>query len=110
TIILGSSGNCAPVHPSPTHYAVARANFRGGKTMIFRTLPLEEPVLKKFVTVGEAIGDLPRIKMGGGGEIVPYDRPPHSDYARKMRSADTVTYNHFGGILSPQNVERMKYV
>lgn len=110
TIILGSRAKPAPVHPDPTHFAVARANFKGGKTMIFRNLPLEEPLLKRHVTVHEAIGDLPYIRMGEGGEIVAYDKPPHSDYARMMRRAEPVTYNHFGGILSPQNVERMKFV
>jgi len=110
TIILGSRSATPPEHPYPTHFAVARANFKGGKTMIFRVMPLEEPVLQPFVTVHEAIGDLPRVGMGEGGEIVAYDKPPHSKYARSMRSAETVTYNHFGGILSPQNVERMKYV
>lgn len=48
--------------------------------------------------------------MGEGGEIVPYKIPAHSDYARLMRSGETVTYNHFAGTLSAQNVERMKHV
>ena len=110
TIILASKTSYAPEHPMPTHFAVARANFKGGKTMIFRTLPLEEPVLKPHVTVHEAIADLPYVNMGEGGEIVAYDKPPHSDYARSMRSSEPVTYNHFAGVLSSQNVERMKYI
>lgn len=110
TIILGSRVAQAPEHPYPTHYATARANFKGGSTMTFRLLPLEETVLRPAVTVGEALNDLPRLKMGEGGEIVHYDRPAHSDYARKMRSRETVTYNHYAGVLSPQNVERMKHI
>jgi DNA (cytosine-5)-methyltransferase 1 len=110
TIILGSRGTTTPQHPYPTHFATARANFRGGTTMTFRLLPLEKPMLKRAVTVADALDDLPRLKMGEGGEIVTYDRPAHSDYARSMRNCDPVTYNHFAGILSPQNVERMKYV
>lgn len=109
-IILGSRFAPAPVHPYPTHYATARANFKGGSTMTFRLMPLEEQVLKPAITVADALDDLPRLKMGEGGEIVPYDKPPHSNYARMMRSRETVTYNHFGSALSPQNVERMKYV
>lgn len=110
TIILGCRNGSAPAHPYPTHYATARANFKGGKTMIFRALPLEERVLLPCVTVGDAIGDLPRLQMGEGGEIVPYDKSAHSDYSRLMRSAEPVTYNHFAGKLAAQNVERMKHV
>lgn len=110
TIILGSRSGSAPQHPSPTHAATARANFKGGKTMTFQILPLEEHLLEPYVTVHQAIGDLPRLKMGEGGEIVPYDQPPHSAYAKSMRSDETVTYNHFASKLSPQNAERMKHV
>jgi DNA (cytosine-5)-methyltransferase 1 len=110
TIILGTRGGSAPEHPYPTHYAVARANFKGGSTMTFRLMPLEERILKRAVTISEALDDLPRLKMGEGGEIVNYDKSPHSDYARMMRSGETVTYNHHASVLSPQNVERMKYV
>lgn len=66
--------------------------------------------MRPAVTVFDAIGDLPRLRMGEGGEIVPYDKPPHSDFARSMRSGETVTYNHYASTLSPQNVERMKHV
>lgn len=110
TIIMGSRNGSAPEHPYPTHFAVARANFKGGSTMTYRLMPLEERVMRPAVTVFDAIGDLPRLRMGEGGEIVPYDKPPHSDFARSMRSGETVTYNHYASTLSPQNVERMKHV
>ncbi len=109
-IILGSRNGAPPEHPAPSHCAHARANFRGGRTLTFRLLPLEERLLLSAVTVGDALGDLPRLRMGEGGEIVPYDKPAHSAYARMMRSGETVTYNHFASVLAPQNVERMKYV
>lgn len=110
TIILGSRTKPELEHPQPTHHAVARANFRGGKTMIFRPTELETLGLLPAVTVSEAIGDLPRIRIGEGGEIVAYDKAPHSEYACMMRSSDTVTYNHYGGRLSQQNIERMRFV
>lgn len=110
TIILGSRGCPPPEHPHPTHYAVARANFKGGTTLTYRLLPLQETALSPAVTIGEALNDLPRLQMGEGGEIVHYDRPAHSEYARTMRSGETVTYNHQAGVLSAQNVERMKHI
>jgi DNA (cytosine-5)-methyltransferase 1 len=78
--------------------------------MTFRLMPLEERILKRAVTVADALGDLPRLRMGEGGEIVAYDKPPHSDYARAMRSGEPVTYNHYASLLAAQNVERMKFI
>lgn len=110
TIILGSRFVPPPEHPQPTHYAVARANFRGGRTMTFRLLNLQQPVLLPAVNLREAIGDLPRLDMGEGGEIVAYDKPAISEYARSMRAGGPVTFNHSASVLAPQNVERMKYI
>jgi DNA (cytosine-5)-methyltransferase 1 len=109
-IILGSRISPPPAHPYPTHYATARANFKGGKTMTFRLMPLEQTALLPAVTVGNAIGDLPRLAMGEGGEIVAYDRLARSEYARSMRAGGAVTFNHHASVLAPQNAERMKYV
>lgn len=109
-IILGARNAPPPEHPQPTHYAAARANFRGGRTMTFRLLPLQQPAMLPAITLGEAIGDLPRLKMGEGGEIVTYDRPAASEYARSMRAGGAVTFNHFASMLASQNVERMKYI
>ncbi|HEX4123036.1 MAG TPA: DNA cytosine methyltransferase [Verrucomicrobiae bacterium] len=110
TIILGSRFSPPPVHPNPTHYAVARANFKGGRTMTFRLMPLFQAALLPAVTLKAAIADLPRLEMGEGGEIVTYDRPATSDYARDMRGDGAATFNHFASVLAPQNVERMKYI
>jgi DNA (cytosine-5)-methyltransferase 1 len=62
------------------------------------------------VTVGQSIGDLPRLEMGEGAEVVGYTNSPSSAYAEAIRNPDGVTFNHFGARLSRQNVERMKYV
>jgi len=109
-IILGSRISSPPQHPLPTHYATARANFKGGKTMTFRLMPLEQTALLPAVTVGNAISDLPRLKMGEGGEIVTYDKVAKSEYSRSMRAGSPVTFNHYAGILGAQNAQRMMYV
>ncbi len=62
------------------------------------------------VTVGQAIGDLPRLEIGEGAEIVGYTSEPQSAYAEMMRNPEGVTFNHFGAKLSKQNIERMKHV
>lgn len=110
-IILGSKlGELK--HPVPTHNATGRANFRGGRSMVFSLESLDATVLKPFVSVGEAISDLPRLSMGEGGEEVAYGKTAKgiSDYAKNMRSPSGVTFNHYAAKLSKQNVERMKYV
>ncbi|MGO9794494.1 MAG: DNA cytosine methyltransferase [Terracidiphilus sp.] len=108
-ILLGS--RFSPIEPpEPTHYAAARANFRSGGTMTFQLADADRARLLPAITVGEAIGDLPRIEIGSGGEVVGYADEARSAYAQIMRNPTGVTFNHFGARLSKQNLERMKYV
>ncbi len=109
-LILLGSRTATMTPPPPTNYATGRANFRSGGTMTFQLTAKDKDRLLPAVTVGEAIGDLPRLEIGEGAETVGYTVAPHSDYARKMRNPDGVTFNHFGAKLSKQNIERMKYV
>lgn len=108
-ILLGSK--TSPVEaPAPTHYATGRANFRGGGTMTFQLTDADRKRLLPAVTVWNAIGDLPRLKMGEGSEIIEYAVAPHSNYARMMRNTAGFTFNHFGAKLAKQNIERMRYI
>jgi DNA (cytosine-5)-methyltransferase 1 len=108
-ILLGSKfDEIAP--PEPTHFASGRANFRGGGVLTFQLTESDKERLPRAVTVGEAIGDLPRLVMGEGAETIGYTSEAVSDYARRMRNPEGVIYNHFAAKLSKQNGERMKYV
>jgi DNA (cytosine-5)-methyltransferase 1 len=109
-LILLGSRFAAVAPPEPTHYATGRANFRGGGTLTFQLGEADRKRLLPAVTVGEAIGDLPRLEMGEGSETVGYTVDAHSDYARAMRNPLGVTFNHFGAKLAKQNIERMKYI
>ncbi|CAI8883203.1 DNA cytosine methyltransferase [Pseudomonas sp. IT-P294] len=108
-ILLGSRFSEVQ-HPEPTHYAVGRANFRGGSTMTFQLSESDRSRLNPWVNVNEAIGDLPRLEMGEGAEIVQYQAAAHSAYAQKMRNGAQETFNHIAAKLSKQNAERMKHV
>jgi len=108
-ILLGSKFSEIQ-HPGPTHFARGRANFRGGSTLTFRLADSDAKRLLPAVTVGAAIGDLPRLEMGEGSETVGYTDQPHSEFAAMMRNAEGVTYNHYAAKLSKQNAERMKYI
>ena len=82
-ILLGSKfGEITP--PEPTHYAVGRANFRGGGVLTFRLTESDKHHLLPAVTVGQAIGDLPRLAMGEGAEIIGYTSPATCDYAAEL--------------------------
>jgi DNA (cytosine-5)-methyltransferase 1 len=109
-IIAGSQTGRSPELPEPTHFATGRANFRGGRSLTFQTLPLERHLLKPPVTIADAISDLPRLRVGEGAEILDYDRSAKSEYAKLMREGSPAVYNHFAGMLSRQNLERLKHV
>lgn len=109
-IILGSRIGPVPEHPRPRYNATARANFTGGRTHTFRLDELTAARLLPRVTVGDAIGDLPRLRAGGGSEEMPYEHPPHSEYARKMRHRSKAVRNHIAAKIAPINVERLKYI
>lgn len=78
--------------------------------MIFKLGPEDKERLLPAVTVGEAIGDLPRLAMGEGAETIGYTSSKASPYGLRMRNDEGVTYNHYAARLSRQNVERMEYV
>ena len=108
-ILLGS--RCGAIaHPSPTHFAQGRANFRGGATLTIPLTPADAKRLSPAVTVGDAISDLPRLNMGEGAEEVGYTTDLVSAYALRLRNSDGITYNHFAAKLSKQNIERMHHV
>jgi DNA (cytosine-5)-methyltransferase 1 len=109
-IILGAREGSAPLHPEPTHFASGRANFTGSRELTFRLDSEDRARLRPQVTVGDAIGDLPRLKIQQGTEISSYDKAPHSEYAKAMRNDEGVLYNHVSGRLSRQNIERMQYI
>ncbi len=109
-ILLGSKLSDI-AQPHPTHYALGRANFRGGGGVLtFQLTESDKRKLLPAVTVGEAIGDLPRLGMGEGAETIGYTDGIVSPYAALMRNPEGVTYNHFAAKLARQNAERMKFV
>ena len=65
-------------YPKPTHY-----NPEG----------IACSFLKKYVTIGEALSDLPA--LSNGGEAFEYATPPRNDYQRLMRAHAPATYFSF---------------
>lgn len=108
-ILLGSKYGEVP-HPAATHFAKGRANFRGGSTLTISLDSTDAKHLLPYVTVGDAIGDLPRLNMGEGAEELGYTIDRVSPYALRLRNPDGVTFNHFAAKLAKQNIERMRHV
>lgn len=72
--------------------------------------PLFRTSLKRFVTVEDAIGDLPALEMGEGTEVSEYQEAPESSYQDVMREGSRSLYNHVAPALQAINVERLKHI
>jgi len=63
-----------------------------------------------FITVWDAISDLPPLENGQGTEIIDYIIPPLTQYQRNIRAGAIKLYSHVAPTLGQVNIERMKYV
>lgn len=69
------------------------------------------PGLKPFVSVWDAIGDLPPLINGENPERpLTYRTPPMSDYQAHLRGNARQVTNHAAPRLAPINLKRMKYI
>lgn len=78
-----------PCFPSPTH-----------------SINCKDSTLKSYVTVWEAISDLPRLKIGQ--RIENYDKSPFNDYQKIMRKGQNKLYNHEAKVQNQKNIERIR--
>ena len=73
--------------------------------------PTHGPGLRPFVTVWDAIGDLPPLQNGEDpGGLLPYRTSPANGYQSMLRKRSTGVSNHVAPRLAPINLERMKYI
>ena len=113
TIIIGLRGKEVPIDafPAPLFLAPIRPSFTttfDGKQLV--KLPTSES-LAKFITVEEAIGDLPPLKCGEKGEAVrDYFTAPQCGYQQMMRMGSGGVYNHESPRLSETNLQRLKHI
>lgn len=97
-IVASRTGNAEELLPKATHRAAKAADDRSSK-------------LLKPVTVGDAIGDLPTIRNGGGEQVA--DKPrrkPSSDFQRDVRKGSTQVFNHICHELTVPMLKRIKHV
>lgn len=79
-------------------------------TEILWPIPTHGEGLLPYVTVWDAIGDLPALRNSEGYDEQEYTRLPFSDYQRWSRTGVTKLYNHVAPSLAPINLERLKYI
>lgn len=113
TIIIGTRGAAVPTKafPDPICHAPIKPNFTttfDGKELI------QSPSIENaanFVTVKDAIGDLPSLKSGEkGSEVKDYKCEPFSDYQKRSRIGTGGVVNHEAVRLSPINLKRLQYI
>ena len=95
---LAVRGSTALEKPPVTHCATS------SQLQLF-----DKPIFDKpsFVTVWEAIGDLPSICHGEGQDPCEYAYEPFSEYQRKMRNNSGEVHNHVARPLSRTQFERL---
>ena len=113
TIILGTRGRKLPpeAYPEPIYHAPIRANFTStfdGRSIVKEPSPEANA---NYVTVREAIGDLPVLQSGETGEAVKqYRCDPFCQYQERARRGSIGVFNHEAPKLSKINLERMKFI
>ena len=92
-IFMALKNHKEPCFPVPTH----TANIKN-----------KNDAFKPYVTVKEAIGDLPPLRRGQRIKI--YTKPPFSEYQKLARKGQDKLYNHEAKIQNEKNIKRMQYL
>lgn len=72
--------------------------------------PTHGPGLLPFVTIDEAIGDLPSLSNGEEPGVVTYRTEARSEYQAELRGRSNSVQNHAAARLSKVNLERLKHI
>lgn len=72
--------------------------------------PTHGPGLQPFVTVWDAISDLPKLENGDKSPARPYAKAPQNGYQAMLRGKEKIVENHSASRLSSVNEERMRHI
>ena len=112
-VVATSDGTLLPSFPLPTH------EFPGIVIHGSSKIKVEPEIIKPnqanfnrgkllgFVTVGDAISDLPRIASTNPKENCAYASPPHSNYQRFLRKGSSEIRDHTCPKIEPVTLERI---
>jgi len=96
----------SPELPKRTHERIINASdlTDGGKRVRF------EADKTPFVSVEEAIGDLPPLCAGEGEDVVPYTGSATSEYQRRAREGSIAVFNHRSRSHSPSFLKKIAVI
>lgn len=83
---------------------------RGDACPILFPVPTHGPELRPFVTIWDAISDLPSLGNGESGENSPYACAPQTPYQALLRGDRSRVTNHSAPRLAPVNVTRLQHI
>ena len=113
TIIIGLRGRNVPISafPEPVCHAPIKPNFTAtfdGRSLIKMPTPETK---SGFVTVRDAIDDLPPLSNGERGEDVKkYFSEPQTGFQKRVRKGSIGVINHEAPKLAEINIKRMQYI
>ena len=113
TIVMGlrDGDNIQEAFPDPVHHAPLRVNFTSrfaGRNIVSMPRQVELP---PFISVKDAINDLPCLKNGESGtEPKSYRFEPENAFQRMMRVGSKGIVNHQAARLSKVNLERLAHI
>jgi DNA (cytosine-5)-methyltransferase 1 len=113
TVIIGIRGKNlqATAFPEPTYHAPIKPNFTttfDGQSLV--KLPSPETDAK-FITVWDALNDLPPLKSGERGKpLKEYIHVPDCNYQRRSRTGSIGVLNHEAPRLSAINLHRLQFI
>jgi DNA (cytosine-5)-methyltransferase 1 len=101
-IVASRVGDPMSIFPAPSHRGRGRHVKKPGEKL---------PRLKRLVTVGQAIGDLPRLRSGSGKQVAARPKKKSSgQFQRLARMGVKEIYNHVCHKLTPVMIKRIKHV
>lgn len=92
-VVASCVGDPAELFPSGSHGPSAKPSAEA-TPYVHRWTPPEGVTLPAAVTVGEAIGDLPVVRNGGGEAKRTYGKKPSTEYQREARRRSRLLHNH----------------
>jgi DNA (cytosine-5)-methyltransferase 1 len=109
-IVLGGRGKSIGF-PEPAYNVPHVPNFisvLNGKSLLQKPGPNANP---NYVTVKDAIGDLPQLSNGErGAQAKAYALEPQCEFQRQLRIGSSAVFNHEAPRLSDINMKRLQYI
>lgn len=112
TIIIGlRDGQAVHAFPEPAYEAPIRVNFTSsfaGRNIVALPGKVDLP---QFISVKDAIDDLPELSNGEIGALnKQYSKPPQNNFQKAMRAGSNGVVNHEAAKLSKINMDRLSHI